>query len=1111
MMHSSWNKVASLMPKIVKNFNAEDIVCGTFTFDSNDVSKFYRLPKNEPTANSYNLLYWKDKELKINFRRLKEEWSDNNFSSESRNGSDLSVVGSRGLPAEPKLIVWTMASLNDEIKERPESSDKKDEPKKKLKGNMKNLRVFFRSLIKVIADTESLMIAQGNDTEFFKYIGNAIDDFSVDTTNKPAGVIGLTIWPFDEINMVDEMKIKFKHVTKKYDGSYEHDIIYQRHHKNRAKLSPHIKYYLFSEVDSDNLDSNDSKDFKDSKNKGTFECVICLNGDTKTFMSILKKLLSRNDDSPVIPVILVKNSAGITDMWIDHLDQKDKSLESFLKKCIHLTETDSAHQASAPKAQQRFEEVEIFDLTDQVNSKEVGQTIIEAIKKGKPWDKKNSTSGTHTLTNGGSESKSQKETSAVVHQTIASKEKGNSKSVSVIEKTPTGTNTSTSKETENKKSKETNSNTSKEQVNSLEYMNFMLICVACGCFNEVQVDKDFLLENFPYETNPWLSLVLISAIEHDQVQTVQFILQNMSVKLKKIFSRQRIQQLYEKSAPEKDNVDSAFHEWVFRILIKLLGPIGYIKRLEVTDSTNSVNKNKDAVQDLFIWSILRNKLELSLLMWEKLDHPLAAALFAHGALKQKSFKSLDRREKEALKKSDTIYADLAIELINKCYNTDEEQTFDLLRQKVLTWGNHSCIQIAIATDNKRFLYQPPCQALCHRLWWWGHQADSQDRRHVIITEVVPEKPSVKLVPSHSNTEWPSVKVSHEKTKQVVRSETWRDESCTDMIKYLLSPVVIFWFNTIGLVIFLLIYALLLTCKMEAGTFHWMEWIIWSWIVMYTLEGFLMFGRVISKTLAQKKYSSKGSTKCRALVSVFMSTDSFKIIDFFSLVCFYLAWFLRYAAYKADTDQQLQMQTAYIVFSVDYILFSLLIFKFFYANKFLGPLLVMIKKMLFTMIKFLIILFVIFTAFAVASEAVLYPGTQFRPSYAYWVFRKAYWSMFGNFFLEEIEAKETAGDCTSDPTKYLDYNYLRCATNIGRYYVPILMGVYVMITNILIFNLLIAKFNSTIQKVESRAEIFWQLQSYELTDEYSRKIFLPPPFFMITILIIISRKWNENIF
>uniref|UniRef100_A0A2C9M931 Uncharacterized protein n=1 Tax=Biomphalaria glabrata TaxID=6526 RepID=A0A2C9M931_BIOGL len=826
------------------------------------------------------------------------------------------------------------------------------------------------------------------------------------------------------------------------------------------------------------------------ENKVTYECIICLNGDKRTFLSIFKKILSRRD----IPIILVKNSGGITDLWIDHLEKKE-ALDSFLDTYIQLDESDTNNSGVNPSdlasefARKKFLDVEKINLTDLVNSKMVGQTIIQAIKKGKSWTKRQDSSET--------------------------------KSDPVIEITQSGATTSNTKGADRKKQKDTStvapkSNPSKDQDNlnnSSEFMNFMLLCVACDCFEEVQVHRDYLLEWFPYETNPWLSLVLISAIEHDQIQTVQFILKNMSVKLKKIFSRQRIQQLYERSSPERDNatVVTAFPDRVFRMLIKLLGPIGYIKRLEVADSTNSVNKNKDAVQDLFIWSILRNKLDLSLLMWEKLDHPIAAALFAYGALKQMSLKSVDRREKEALRISDTIYANLAIELINKCYNTDEEQTFDLLRQKVLTWGNHSCIQIAIATDNKRFLYQPPCQALCHRLWWWGHQADSQDRRHAILTEVGPEKPVVKLEPSHSNTKWPNVIVSREKTKQVRRSETWRDESCTDMIKYLLSPVVIFWFNTIGLVIFLLVYALLLTCKMEVGAFHWMEWIIWSWIVMYTLEGFLMFGRVISKTLTQKKYSSKSSTKCRALFSVFLSTDSFKFIDFFSLVCFYLAWFLRYAAYKADSDQQLQMQTAYIVFSIDYILFSLLIFKFFYANKFLGPLLVMIKKMLFTMIKFLIILFVIFTAFAVASEAVLYPGTQFRPSYAYWVFRKAYWSMFGNFFLEEIEAKETAGDCTSDPTKYLDYNYLRCATNIGRYYVPVLMGVYVMITNILIFNLLIAKFNSTIQKVESRAEIFWQLQSYELTDEYSRKIFLPPPFFMITILIIISRKWNENIF
>ena len=50
-----------------------------------------------------------------------------------------------------------------------------------------------------------------------------------------------------------------------------------------------------------------------------------------------------------------------------------------------------------------------------------------------------------------------------------------------------------------------------------------------------------------------------------------------------------------------------------------------------------------------------------------------------------------------------------------------------------------------------------------------------------------------------------------------------------------------------------------------------------------------------------------------------------------------------------------------------------------------------------------------------------------------------------------------GTCTNDPAFYSGYGEQRCPSRIGKYLVPVLMGVYVLITNVLLLNLLIAMF------------------------------------------------------
>nr|KAG5697785.1 hypothetical protein BaRGS_026742 [Batillaria attramentaria] len=145
---------------------------------------------------------------------------------------------------------------------------------------------------------------------------------------------------------------------------------------------------------------------------------------------------------------------------------------------------------------------------------------------------------------------------------------------------------------------------------------------------------------------------------------------------------------------------------------------------------------------------------------------------------------------------------------------------------------------------------------------------------------------------------------------------------------------------------------------------------------------------------------------------------------------------------------------------------------------LGPKVVMIQRMMKDLFWFVMILLVFITSYAIASEAILYPNTELSWQLLYRLPRKAYWTIYGELFLEEIEGR--------------------------LYLVPVFMGVYILMTNVLLLNLLIAMFSYTFQKIHENTDIYWHFQKFGLIFEYSARPCLPPPFIVLGHLYIFFR-------
>uniref|UniRef100_A0A2C9KU08 Ion transport domain-containing protein n=1 Tax=Biomphalaria glabrata TaxID=6526 RepID=A0A2C9KU08_BIOGL len=77
----------------------------------------------------------------------------------------------------------------------------------------------------------------------------------------------------------------------------------------------------------------------------------------------------------------------------------------------------------------------------------------------------------------------------------------------------------------------------------------------------------------------------------------------------------------------------------------------------------------------------------------------------------------------------------------------------------------------------------------------------------------------------------------------------------------------------------------------------------------------------------------------------------------------------------------------------------------------------------------------------------------------------------------------------------------CPTEYGRYFIPVLLGAYVLFVQILMFNLLIALFNNAISENELQRDMIWRYQRFQLTMQYAESKILLPPFLPLFFFLI----------
>ncbi|XP_076441873.1 transient receptor potential cation channel subfamily M member 1-like [Babylonia areolata] len=508
-----------------------------------------------------------------------------------------------------------------------------------------------------------------------------------------------------------------------------------------------------------------------------------------------------------------------------------------------------------------------------------------------------------------------------------------------------------------------------------------------------------------------------------------------------------------------------FADWLGTLTVLPLRCVGKgCPSCDVTASTRSTEPGQvvhrtclHPIQELFLWALHDRRLEMAIVFWERCEDKIAAALVAWRVFISMAKDYSDPDIKWQLEENVRQFQDLAIQTLKSCHNMDELETELLLTKPCPWWGNNSVLQLAIMTENKEFMAQTACTNIM-TLIWKGHPL----KRKQNPSSVSEEKRPCQLVDT--------------------AADMGRWNRCSPFLQYC--------FNFIMQLLFLGLFSYGLLFDLG----HGLTWIFISLIVCVAAITAEEIRQLVSKHAVLRDRSlhmSDNTQITRTKLQTYLS-QGWNRVDVTTIVLFWLGLIVFIPVEECQ-------EVGRLLLSIDIFVFFVRTIQMLMVFEELGLMLVMVHKMVKDTINFMIILLIFVLAYAVASESLLYPRSNFTADRLFHLPRKAYWQVFGELNLEEIEIRDN-DSCSDSKSKHYGYDEPHCPTKYSTYFVPVLLGIHVMITNVLLLNLLIARFGVTFNKVHEEARQHQSWHRCQIIMEYYNRTAFPPPLNILAIML-----------
>ncbi|KAK6306628.1 hypothetical protein J4Q44_G00235530 [Coregonus suidteri] len=573
--------------------------------------------------------------------------------------------------------------------------------------------------------------------------------------------------------------------------------------------------------------------------------------------------------------------------------------------------------------------------------------------------------------------------------------------------------------------------------------------------------------------------------------------------------------------------------------------------------------------ELMVWAVLMKRQKMALFFWQHGEEAMAKALVACKLCKamfhEASENDMVDDISQELNHNSREFGQLAVELLDQSYKQDEQMAMKLLTYELKNWSNATCLQLAVAAKHRDFIAHTCSQMLLTDMWMGRLRMRKNSGLKVILGLLLPpsilslefkNKDEMSYMPqdqdtylqekeeeepepakekeeedmeftvrSYCETQYNSVamlgKVSTEASRKKGVGEVQNRHRLIPMgrkiYEFYNAPIVKFWFHTMAYVAYLMLFNYIVLVKMDLWPSP-QEWIVVAYIFTNGIE-----------KMREILMSEPG--KLLQKVKVWLQ-EYWNITDLMAILIFSVGMVLR-------LQEPPLMSYGRVIYCVNIIYWYIRLLDIFGVNKYLGPYVMMIGKMMIDMMYFVIIMLVVLMSFGVARQAILNPNEDPSWMLARNIFFMPYWMIYGEVFADQIDHVHSRKLKHRLNSKlWMVENQFRahgtwrnnapCGQNItaedgrvvalppcktGAWIVPAIMACYLLVANILLVNLLIAVFNNTFFEVKSISNQVWKFQRYQLIMTFYERPILPPPLIIFSHMTMVLKhlccRWRKH--
>ncbi|KAI8499346.1 Transient receptor putative cation channel sub M member 3, partial [Branchiostoma belcheri] len=307
-----------------------------------------------------------------------------------------------------------------------------------------------------------------------------------------------------------------------------------------------------------------------------------------------------------------------------------------------------------------------------------------------------------------------------------------------------------------------------------------------------------------------------------------------------------------------------------------------------------------------------------------------------------------------------------------------------------------------------------------------------------------------------------------------------------------APITKFWVHTMAYVVFLMLFNYVVLERTEPFP-GWEEWYIIAYIV----------------TLAVEKVREILVSEPSKLTQKFWVwwDDNWNRCDTIAILAFLVGVGLRF--------HEPTIPYGRVLYCVDIIFWYIRLLDILSVNKYLGPYVMMIGKMMVDMLYFVIIMLIVLMSFGVARQAIRNPNED--PSWisAKNIFLEPYFMLYGEVYAGSIDPPCGLKNEDGSPQTDRDGNPIPDCIP-GAWITPAIMTLYLLVANILLINLLIAVFNNTFSQIKAISNQVWKFQRFHLIMEYEQRPMLPMPltilyhiYMLLKYLVCVCSRCRHN--